>query len=60
MSAPNRWLLEVGQRVQTEYGTGIVRESSPRRAFIVLDDGQPLNVQTGTYGYERIERVRAQ
>lgn len=48
-------MLTVGDRVETEYGTGVVAESSPRRVFIQLDDGQTLNVATGTYGYERIK-----
>lgn len=47
--------LAVGQRVHTEYGDGEVRESSERRAVIVLDTGDMLNVATGTYGYERIK-----
>ena len=50
-------MFAVGERVETEYGAGVVRESSYRRVFIVLDDGQPLNVATGTYGYERITRA---
>ena len=51
-------MFAVGERVQTEYGAGVVRESSARRVFIVLDDGQPLNVATGTYGYERVEKIQ--
>lgn len=47
-------LLTVGTRVTTEYGPGKVSESSARRVFIELDDGQCLNVATGTPGYGRI------
>src|SRR5436190_7628597 len=47
-------MYKIGQRVTTEYGAGTVRESSARRVFIILDSGDPLNVATGTHGYDRI------
>lgn len=48
-------MFEIGQRVVTEYGPGVVRESSARRVYVVLDEGGWINVQTGTPGYDRIE-----
>lgn len=49
--------FQVGDKVTTEYGSGVVKESSPRRVFILLDDGSSINVVTGTYGYDRITKV---
>lgn len=51
-------MFQVGQLVHTEYGSGVVRESSARRVFIVLDDEVgTLNVATGTPGYQRIQAM---
>lgn len=52
--------FQVGDKVTTEYGSGVVEESSHRRVFIRLDDGDAINVAVGTYGYGRIvmEEVR--
>ena len=41
-------------RVATEYGHGRVTHSSSRRIVVALDDGQTINVVTGTPGYDRI------
>jgi hypothetical protein len=49
--------FHIGQRVETEYGAGVVAELSARRVFVQLDDGQSLNVATGTFGYERIHAL---
>lgn len=46
--------FKVGDKVTTEYGSGVVEESSHRRVFIRLDEGDTINVAVGTYGYDRI------
>lgn len=48
-------MFQIGQRVKTEFGAGVVEESSSRRVFVVLDEGGSINVATGTPGYSRIE-----
>ena len=50
-------MFAVGLRVLTEWGPGVVMESSGRRVFISLDDGGSINVATGTPGYGRITPV---
>ena len=47
-------MLTVDQHVSTEWGYGIVVESSYRRVVVALEDGGSINVQTGTPGYDRI------
>ena len=49
--------FQIGDKVTTEYGPGVVEESSRRRVFIRLDDGDTINVAVGTYGYDRIEAM---
>ena len=49
--------FQVGDKVTTEYGSGVVKESSHRRVFILLDDGATINAVVGTYGYGRIVKV---
>lgn len=50
-------MFYIGQQVTTEFGAGVVRESSPRRVFVELDNGESINVVTGTPGYDRIKAV---
>lgn len=50
-------MLKIGQKVETEFGPGVVEESSGRRVFVRLADGGSINVATGTPGYERIRPV---
>lgn len=47
-------MLNVGQQVSTEYGTGVVSHSSGRRVVVALDNGETINVAVGTPGYDRI------
>lgn len=47
-------MFDVGERVSTEFGSGVVAESSARRVFIRLDNDETINVATGTPGYSRI------
>lgn len=47
--------MQVGSRVRTEFGDGVVDQISTRRVFIVLDCGDTLNVATGTPGFYRIK-----
>lgn len=49
-------MLQTGERVVTEFGAGVVTDSSARRVVIRLDAGDVLNVVTGTPGYGRIVR----
>jgi hypothetical protein len=49
--------LEVGQRVSTEYGDGRVTSSTGRSVTVELDNGETINVQTGTPGYGRITPI---
>ena len=51
--------LNVGQRVTTEFGDGLVTNSTSRSVTIKLDSGEEINVQTGTPGFERIKPVEA-
>jgi len=47
--------LNVGDRVKTEWGPGKVTEHTGRSVTIKLDSGEgPLNIVTGTPGYDRI------
>ena len=50
-------MFTIGQKVSTEYGFGVVTESSHRRVVILLDSGESLNIITGTFGYERIKAI---
>jgi hypothetical protein len=47
-------MFQINQRVSTEFGAGVVSESSTRRVVIDLDSGDRINVATGTPGYGRI------
>lgn len=48
-----------GDRVETDWGVGTVTHASGRRVAIELDDGMPINVVTGTFGYYRLIVVAA-
>lgn len=51
-------MFEAGQRVTTEWGTGTVREFTHRRILIDLDgETSPLNIVTGSHGFDRIQSV---
>ncbi|HMM95387.1 hypothetical protein [Phycicoccus sp.] len=54
--SPRTGRPEVGERVSTEFGPGEVTDSSDRRVAIKLDNGDTINVVTGTPGYDRIKR----
>lgn len=48
-------MFEAGQRVVTEWGTGVVQEFTHRRILIDLDgETSPLNIVTGSPGFYRI------
>lgn len=51
---------QVGDRIEYEaWGPGVVIAHTDRSITIRLDDGQELNIQTGTPGYDRIRPLRA-
>lgn len=50
-------MFRTGQKVSTEWGNGVVRESSHRRVYIELDNGEAINIVTGTPGYRRITAI---
>lgn len=47
--------LPVGARVESEYGRGVVTANTDRSVSYRLDNGEELNVQKGTHGYDRIK-----
>lgn len=51
------FMFAVDQHVMTDWGYGIVTESSARRVVIALEGGQYLNIVTGTPGYDRIKAL---
>lgn len=49
--------LNVGDRVESEFGTGVVTEHTNRSVSYRLDSGETLNVVIGTPGYDRIRKI---
>jgi hypothetical protein len=47
-------MFTIGQRVNTEYGTGTVTHLSGRRIVVALDSNEAINVAVGTPGFYRI------
>jgi hypothetical protein len=47
--------LGVGARVQTDVGPGTVKGNSSRGTTIELDEGDTINVATGTHGHDRLK-----
>lgn len=51
--------LQVGDRVETEFGSGKVVDSTDRTVGIGLDNGDTIRVSRGTPGYDRIKKADA-
>lgn len=47
--------LQPGDRVSSEYGNGVVEIHTVRHLVYRLDNGEPINVVTGTPGYYRVQ-----